>query len=69
MKTFSEHLANLAAVDALKVGDKIRIPLSGRTGTIVDKGKKHTGWRIRWDEPVFGVTESRINPSSMEPLS
>lgn len=49
-----------------KVGDRILIEASGRTGEIVKRGHPHQGWKVRWDEPMFGVTEGWVRTVHME---
>ncbi len=51
-----------------RVGDRVRVRISGRTGEIIKKNIRHNGWKVRWDEPVFGCTESDVLPPSLEPL-
>lgn len=51
----------------LRVGDRVRVTISGRTGTIVRRLDRHNGFRVRWDEPVFGVIEGRVAWSNLEP--
>ena len=37
----------------LRVGDRVRVQVSGWTGTVVKRvynGGGHFGWRIRWDK-------------------
>lgn len=52
-----------------RVGDRIIVPISGRTGTIDRRCKQpRDGWIVRWDEPVFGVTEGRVAIPNMAPL-
>lgn len=63
---FTDHLENLASVGGLKVGDRVRVTVSGWTGTIVGAKVRHTGWKVRWDAPQFGATESRVLPSQLE---
>lgn len=51
-----------------KPGDPVRVPISGRTGTIVKRcATRRDGWVVRWDEPLFGVTEGRVAWSNLEP--
>lgn len=53
-----------------RVGDRVRVPISGRTGVIVSRRRpSRDGWNVRWDEPVYGVTEGRVSTSNMEPES
>lgn len=53
----------------LRVGDRVRVTISGRTGEIVGPHRYHVGWRVRWDEPVFGVTEGNVSWPNLEPAS
>ena len=69
MPSFSDHLARLERLGKLKPGAAVIVPQSGRTGVLRDKGARNQGWLIEWDEPMFGVTESRIVPSILEPRS
>jgi len=52
----------------LRVGDRVRVTMSGRTGTIVKDNRKHAGVLVRWDEPMYGATESRVRLPNLEPL-
>ncbi len=65
-RTFSEHIAHLEDIATLKPGDRVRVTISGRTGVVVKRNYKRTGWLIRWDEPVFGVTEGRVVGANLE---
>lgn len=48
-------------------GDRVTVEVSGRTGTVVShEHRPHSGWRVRWDEPVFGVTESWVRTVHMQ---
>jgi hypothetical protein len=49
-------------------GSRVRVTISGRTGTIERTRPRNTGEAVaitvRWDEPVFGVeTSTHDNPS------
>jgi hypothetical protein len=48
-----------------RIGDRVRVLISGRTGTLVRR-LRHS-WVVRWDEPVFGVAEGRISTVNIEP--
>lgn len=53
----------------LRPGDRVIVPLSGRTGVIARRcAHKRDGWVVTWDEPVFGVTEGRVAWANLEPL-
>ena len=52
----------------LRVGDRVRVPLSGRTGTIIGPHVRHNGFLVAWDEPMFGVTSGRVRHSNLEPF-
>lgn len=53
----------------LHEGDRVRVPLSGRTGTIVKRcTPRRDGWIVRWDEPLFGVEQGRVAWSNLEPI-
>jgi len=66
-RTFKEHLAHLERMSReLKIGVRVVVPLSGRTGVIVGLNKRHCGWLIEWDEPKFGVTRGRVPASSLD---
>jgi hypothetical protein len=49
-----------------KVGDRVRVELSGRTGELVKRGQPHNGWKVKWDEPKFGVTEGWVRTVNLE---
>jgi len=49
-----------------KVGDRIRVEMSGRTGVIIKRGHAHNGWKVKWDHPVFGVIEGWVRTIHME---
>lgn len=49
-------------------GDHVVVPRSGRTGTIVKRCvQKRDGWVVAWDEPLFGVTKSRVAWANLAP--
>jgi hypothetical protein len=55
-----------------KVGDRVRVHQSGRTGTVVRaaatfREQMHRYVRVAWDEPVFGVEASNVSPTILEP--
>lgn len=62
----TDHLDKLESVKDLKVGDRVRVTVSGWTGTIVGAKICHSGWKVQWDAPRFGATESRVLPSQLE---
>lgn len=55
--------------DLFRAGDRIIVPLNGRTGTVVGKPKAtkneqhHCGIRVEWDDPVFGRRIGIVQPS------
>jgi len=51
----------------LRVGDRVRVTQSGRKGEIVGPHRHHVGWRVRWDEPLFGVIEGNVSWPLLEP--
>lgn len=54
----------------VRPGDRVRVSISGRTGTIVKRcAHKRDGWIVKWDEPVFGVTEGRVAWANLEPAA
>jgi hypothetical protein len=65
-ETFEQHIAHLERMRGLKVGDRVRVRLSGRTGTVIRRNVRHNGWRILWDEPVFGVTAGDVLPHNLD---
>ena len=50
----------------LKVGDRVRVTVSGVTGVLVKKGYKNVGWLVRWDEPKFGATQGWVRAVNLE---
>lgn len=64
-KSFSTGLPDFSD-KKFKVGDRVMVEISNRTGTVVAGPKKHAGWKVRWDEPVFGVTESWVRTVHMK---
>jgi hypothetical protein len=54
----------------VKLGDRVTVinektgESNGRTGTIVGDLIRHNGYRVEWDAPQFGVTDSRV-PAAM----
>lgn len=52
--------------DQIRVGSRVRVVISGRTGEVVAKGHPHSGWKIRWDNPQFGVTEGWVRTANIE---
>jgi dsDNA-specific endonuclease/ATPase MutS2 len=68
-ETFPERLARLETLRDLKVGDKVRVIQTGKTGTLVRRRTpKRDGWDVQWDEPVFGVTKGRVQTAMLERL-
>ena len=66
-RSFTEHLAHLESLRDLKPGDRVRVTISGRTGTVERKDKNpHHGWHVRWDEPVFGVEVGIVRTANLE---
>lgn len=57
---FTDHLAHMRSVRTLAIGDHVTVIGTGRTGEISGLHKHHAGFLVMWDEPLFGVTESRI---------
>jgi len=52
----------------LRPGDRVEVVGSGRIGTLISRKKvARDGWLVRWDEPVFGVTEGRVSWSNLKP--
>jgi hypothetical protein len=50
-----------------KVGDRVRVTQTGRTGTIVSRRKPaRDGWNVRWDNPMYGVEVGRVATLSLE---
>ena len=64
-ETFTEMVARIQSAN-FKVGDRIRVIGTGRTGTIEARMHKHTGWRVRWDDPMFGVETGNVRSVHME---
>lgn len=52
----------------LAVGDRVRVRVSGATGVIVKRGGRNMGWKVRWDNPRFGVTEGYVVGANLEPV-
>jgi len=67
-RTFSEHLAHLEKMADLKVGERVIVVGTGRTGTVSRLPIRHAGPMIKWDEPMFGCTEGRVMVSLLERL-
>lgn len=58
----------------LRPGDRVVVPISGRTGVIVrrtthrrDGCLVRIAWIVKWDEPLFGVTEGRVAWANLAP--
>jgi len=50
-----------------KIGDRVRVEISGRTGTIVSRRRpERDGWNVRWDDPKFGVEVGRVATVNLE---
>jgi len=65
-QTITEHIARLESMRDLQIGERVRVRISGRTGTVVDGYQRHNGYMIEWDEPMFGVTRGRVNTHNLE---
>lgn len=66
-ETFSERHERLRALADLKPGDRVRVVLSGRTGTLVSRRMpRRDGWNVRWDQPMFGVEVGRVATANLE---
>lgn len=66
-ESFSEHVARLERLGrTLRVGSRVRVIISGRTGTIVGPKIRHNGWLVEWDEPMFGVERGRVLDSQID---
>jgi hypothetical protein len=50
-----------------RIGDRVKVTMSGRTGEIISGPRRHSGWEVRWDEPVYGCIESWVAWPLMEP--
>lgn len=50
------------------IGDRVVVPMSGRTGVIVKRcASKRDGWIVAWDAPMFGVTQGRVAWANLAP--
>jgi preprotein translocase subunit YajC len=59
-ETHTEFVARMQQVKSeMRVGSRVRVS-SGWTGEVVKQGHPHNGWKIRWDNPQFGTTESWV---------
>jgi hypothetical protein len=68
MTNFTQPFPGGPKLFHFKVGDRVRVTLSGRTGTVVEKCRfKNHGWMVKWDEPVFGVEKGRVTTANLEP--
>ena len=66
-ETFTQHLARLASLKSLRVGDRVVVTRSGRTGSLLRRCKpERDGWVVLWDAPVYGVTEGRVATTNLE---
>ena len=66
-ETFSQRIERLGTLADLKVGDRVRVIGSGRTGTLERRRKpERDGWDVRWDEPMFGVEVGRVATANLE---
>ena len=67
MEDFTQRLARLEGLRSLKVGDRVRVPISGRTGVLVSRRKPaQDGWNVQWDEPLYGVEVGRVATANLE---
>lgn len=66
-ETFTQRIARLKSLANLRAGERVIVPISGRTGTLVKRcAPAHDGWIVRWDEPVFGVEQGRVATVNLE---
>lgn len=57
-------------VDTFWPGDRVRVPLTGWTGTVVEKSKvKGNGYLVRWDEEWRATNEFAPETSWVRPLN
>ena len=52
----------------IRIGDRVVVEQSGRTGVVVSKQRYHVGRKVRWDEPVFGVVECWVSEEELRPV-
>jgi deoxycytidylate deaminase len=64
-ETITEMVARMQNAN-LEVGARIRVIGTGRTGTIEARGHKHNGWKVRWDDVMFGVESGWVRSVHME---
>lgn len=67
-RTFTEHVAHLQSMADLKVGERVVVTGTGRTGTVVGGARRHAGVLVHWDEPMFGVEEGRVTLALLDRL-
>jgi hypothetical protein len=60
-RTFSEQIAHLKSMADLEAGERVIVTGTGRTGVAMTKPVRHMGVKVRWDEPMFGVTEGWVS--------
>jgi hypothetical protein len=65
-RSFTEHIAHIESTKSWKVGDRVIVPLSGRTGVLGKRLGKHNGWVVKWDNPMFGVEQGSCLPGNLE---
>lgn len=65
-RSFPEHIAHMESARSWKVGNRVRVTISGRTGTIVELHRRHNGFMVKWDEPIFGVEQGRVTADKLE---
>ena len=66
--TFKQSNTGLPTFPKLAVGDRVYVKQTGVTGVIVKRGHPHNGWKVRWDEPKFGVTEGWARTVHLEKI-
>lgn len=65
--TFQDDIQHLVDAKSWEPGDKVRVPVSGRTGTLHSRRTpRRDGWNVLWDEPLYGVERSRVATSNLE---
>lgn len=68
-RNFTEHVAHLESLRDLTIGDRVVVEISGRTGTLARRcTNRRDGWIVKWDDPVFAVTEGRVATSNLARL-
>jgi antirestriction protein ArdC len=68
-RSFTEHVAHLESLRDLAIGERVRVTISGRTGTVASEHRRHSGFKVRWDEPMFGVEEAYVSAANLERLA